>query len=391
MLLRLTRTATIVSISRTNFHTLAVPELGVYFTKSMLTLLFSVITGSIGDANGWSQHPFALAVSRIVEKGVPCTFAGGNEGGSSYGMFSSASPSAGEGVMAISSFNDDKSPSSFTSWGPTFEMELKPHFGAPGFRILSTYPVTMGSYASLSGTSMATPLAAAVVALISQVRGTLKPRDLQRALSSTASQAAVRDYPGGQGLAPVAQQGAGMIQAWDAAYVNSHFSVPNLSFNDTEFFVSQTSFKIKNDGDLSTTYNLYHVPALTGNTFDNSIYRSSSVDLTDIHATITIEPSTFTLKRGDSAKIRVSVKQPVGLIAANLPVYSGWINANATNSAGPFKISLPYVGAASSLRTHVVSQQHISITLRLLVLAPRHRPQHFPELPNISSNKQNLP
>jgi hypothetical protein len=44
--------------------------------------------------------------------------------------------------------------SSFTSYGPSFDMYFKPAVAAPGGNILSTYPVPLGAYAVLSGTSM---------------------------------------------------------------------------------------------------------------------------------------------------------------------------------------------------------------------------------------------
>lgn len=39
-----------------------------------------IITASIGGDNGWSEEPWAVAVQRIVEAGVPCPVAAGNEG-----------------------------------------------------------------------------------------------------------------------------------------------------------------------------------------------------------------------------------------------------------------------------------------------------------------------
>ena len=59
--------------------------------------------------------------------------------------------------------------STYTSWGPTWEVEVKPQFSAPGGYILSTYPLALGAYAVLSGTSMACPLTAAVYALVANV------------------------------------------------------------------------------------------------------------------------------------------------------------------------------------------------------------------------------
>jgi subtilisin family serine protease len=175
-----------------------------------------IITGSVGSPSGWGEHPFAVAVSRIVAAGVPCTFASGNEQAADYGLFSSAAPSSGKRIFAISSFDDLRNVSSFTSCmysgrsppppisgtvyvlyfshdtvdlaiansnslgGPTFDLDMKPQFGAPGRDILSTYPVALGSYAVASGTSMATPLVASVVALISQVRYLVLQRVLIR-------------------------------------------------------------------------------------------------------------------------------------------------------------------------------------------------------------------
>lgn len=41
-----------------------------------------------------------------------------------------------------------------TSWGPSWELNLSPHVAAPGENIVSTYPVSMGSYRVMTGTSM---------------------------------------------------------------------------------------------------------------------------------------------------------------------------------------------------------------------------------------------
>ena len=55
--------------------------------------------------------------------------------------------------------------SSFSSYGMTAELKLKPDIGAPGGLIRSTYPLEKGAYAIVSGTSMASPHVAGGAAL----------------------------------------------------------------------------------------------------------------------------------------------------------------------------------------------------------------------------------
>ncbi|KAK1985464.1 subtilase [Colletotrichum cereale] len=320
-----------------------------------------IITGSVGGSNGWAGEAFSVAVSRIVDAGVPCTFAAGNLVGGTEGLFGVSTPSTGEGVISISSYQNQgaESPgkvSSFTSWGPSFELTLAPSFGAPGGEILSTWPVALGEYAVASGTSMATPLVASIVALVSQARGTRDPDLIKRLLASTAKPNLSQsyEYEGfDAGLGPVPQQGAGMVQAYDAAYTSSIVSVAGISFNDTDNLASETSFTVTNVGDTAAVYNVSHVPALTALTL-GGIYRMSSPEPSTSYATLIFEPAAFSLEPNASAEVRVSVTPPGGLDAATLPVYSGWVAINGTNADGDIALSVPYIGVAGSMKNATV-------------------------------------
>lgn len=104
--------------------------------------------------------------------------------------------------------------STFSSWGPSYEMWIKPEVSAPGGLILSTLPLDQGGYGVESGTSMATPYTSASVALIKQVRGkkSFSPDGLTSLLTTTAHPINFNDGLRTYGyLAPVSQQGGQLL------------------------------------------------------------------------------------------------------------------------------------------------------------------------------------
>jgi len=245
--------------------------------------------------------------------------------------------------------------STYTSWGPTYELDVKPQFSAPGGMILSTYPRALGSYGVLSGTSMACPLAAAVYALIMEARGEKDPRKLENLLASTARPNLFNDGSRTSSLlAPVPQQGAGLIQAWDAAKATTLLSVSSLSFNDTDHLAKTKKFTISNTGDKEVTYALSHVGAATAYTFANTVSiapASFPNELTDDFASLQFDPSKFKIAPGEEQTVSVSVKPPTGLVEKRLPVYSGYIAINGSDYSA---LSLPYIGVAGSMRNATV-------------------------------------
>jgi subtilisin family serine protease len=106
--------------------------------------------------------------------------------------------------------------STFSSWGPTNEVNIRPHFGAPGGGIYSTFPLPLGGYDILSGTSMATPYITGVVALYLGSKGSADPVKVRALLGTTA---VPMDWNDGLQTsirlkAPVSQQGGGLINAF---------------------------------------------------------------------------------------------------------------------------------------------------------------------------------
>mgnify|MGYP000642789708 CR=1 FL=1 len=149
---------------------------------------------SFGSSVG--NQSFHDAISRAYNAGVVLVAAAGNESGPvSY-------PAKYPEVIAVSAVgrNADGSLSfaSFSNFGPEIDL------AAPGVSVFSTY--RNGTYATMSGTSMAAPHVTGVAALVLSAKGAMSPAALEGWLKSTAEDLSL----------PPEQQGAGLIRA-DAA------------------------------------------------------------------------------------------------------------------------------------------------------------------------------
>ena len=106
--------------------------------------------------------------------------------------------------------------SSFSSWGPNNELTMNPHIALPGGEIFSTFPLVLGGFASLSGTSMATPYATGIVALYLGFKSKACPLRVREQLITTGSPLNFNDGDNATIAlkAPVVQQGGGLANAF---------------------------------------------------------------------------------------------------------------------------------------------------------------------------------
>ncbi|PTB70252.1 subtilisin-like protein [Trichoderma citrinoviride] len=265
--------------------------------------------------------------------------------------FPESSSSTKAGVFVPNAINPNYI-DTFTSWGPTWQADVNPSISTPGGTILSTWPLPSGGYQIDTGTSMATPLMAAIYALLMQARGIKDPKTLLNLVSSTALQLPFYDGTNlyANELAPVAQQGAGLAQAYNAAHTTTLLNVPNIAFNDTDNFVKETSFTIKNTGKQSVTYTIGQTPALTMYTYGNGDSHFPAPFPNPIaegaSAKLSFSQSTITVPAGKSADITVTATPPQGLNSSAIPVYSGYVTVNGTNGDG---LVVPYLGVVGSL------------------------------------------
>ncbi|KYK58956.1 subtilisin-like serine protease PR1C [Drechmeria coniospora] len=267
------------------------------------------------------------------------------------------------GIALISNFDNLTAGSvgPGTTWGPTWEMDVKPQVGAPGDHIITTAPMSRGGYRISSGTSMACPLVASIIALVGQVRRTFNPALINSLLSSTANPQLFYANPSRYinnrtfetFYAPVPQQGGGIVQAYDAAYATTLLEPYSLSFNDTDHFSKLAKVKINNTGDREITYNLSNVPAVTMYTLDPGSTAPSDFpnEFVQAAAVLQFSQDTITLGPNTSTTFQVRPTPPSGLDAKRLPLWSGWIAVNGTDGSS---LSIPYQGLSGSLRSSTV-------------------------------------
>lgn len=235
-----------------------------------------------------------------------------------------------------------------TSWGPSWDLDSKPQFTAPGGYVLSTYPLDLGGFAVLSGTSMATPLTAGVYALLAEARGTKDPFELQNVLASTAKptdwfdEDEIHDF-----LAPIPQQGAGQIQAFDAANVKTVLSASSISLKDSDHFEADQTFSIKNTGDEDITYTLAHVKTPTVYFFTPGSREPSKFPNPVVQdgPKVTFESDKILVSAGETANVTFSVEPPSHLNETLLPMYGGYIKMSSADG----NLQLPFFGVLGSL------------------------------------------
>ncbi|KAH7412915.1 peptidase S8/S53 domain-containing protein [Cadophora sp. MPI-SDFR-AT-0126] len=241
----------------------------------------------------------------------------------------------------------------FSSWGPTLDGRTSPSYSAPGGNILSTFPKTSGGFGTISGTSMAAPFTAGVAALMMQQHPDWDWKTVRNVLATTANPmqyndntTTVYDF-----LAPVFQQGGGLVDAYRAVNTEIVVDVPSLSFNDTADQPKFLSFKVKNIGSsrlshlgAASGYGISSVDVYTPLTDDN---RELSRTLQAAYATLDITPSEVTIPPGKESTITVSVASLPALDSARLPFYGGYIALNSTD--GTQSVTVPYTGIATSL------------------------------------------
>ncbi len=194
---------------------------GEYFDIRVVNLSLGM-----GIAESNQTDPLVLAVERLWDAGMVVVVAAGNEG--HYGSMTVTSPGNSRKVITVGSLTDggtgddtsDDYVSTFSSRGPTIsDLVLKPDLLAPGNRLVATTPHNSkmlidlpgrsksctgngcaGNYLELSGTSLASPMVSAAVALMLDKDPTLSPATIKARLMRSARKITAEPTEAGAGV-----------------------------------------------------------------------------------------------------------------------------------------------------------------------------------------------
>src|SRR5712664_3788048 len=203
----------------------------------------------------------------------------------------------------------------FTSGGPrNLDSFLKPDVTAPGVSVLSTAIGTGNLGVRASGTSMATPHVSGVAALALQAHPDWDAESVRLAFANTADASQLGGFQPKLG-------GSGLVQPFaatrTAAVARGTRDAGNLSFGVAQFsrdFSGEKEIRVRNLGSSTQTFS---TAAIAGAAAVNSPH------------SISVSPSTLTLKRGQSAEVRVRLNVPAAT--------AGSATGNPASGAGGFR------------------------------------------------------
>jgi serine protease AprX len=143
--------------------------------------------GSTGCSNG--TDPLSAAVNNAVASGIVMVVAAGNSGPATCTI---AAPAAAANAITVGAsvdpgLNASKGGwalASFSSRGPTLDGRIKPEIVAPGYKINSVKANSTNGYIAMSGTSMAAPQVAGIVALMYSANYSLTPAQVKSYLTA---------------------------------------------------------------------------------------------------------------------------------------------------------------------------------------------------------------
>jgi bacillopeptidase F len=169
-----------------------------------------VVNNSWGGGPGLDEWYRPMVQAWVAADIFPAFAAGNTRIGNPGGPGSVSTPGNYPESFATGATDVNMNLASFSLQGPSPYEEIKPEVSAPGVGIRSSFPGS--EYGAASGTSMASPHVAGVVALLKQVNSNLTVADIEEILMTTATARTDSNFPD----SPNNGYGHGIVNAFDA-------------------------------------------------------------------------------------------------------------------------------------------------------------------------------
>ncbi len=222
--------------------------------------------------------------------------------------------------------------SSFSSYGLSPDLTLKPDIAAPGGLIYSTYPLELGGYGTLSGTSMASPHVAGAAALLLQARPNTPAQAVRGILQNSADPKNWWGNPGLGFLDNVHRQGAGMLDIDDAILSTTKIEPAKISLGESEMGPYTQTLYVENHSNMEVTYDLSYVNALsTGGIITPSFFLSD--------AGVTFSSPSLIVPANGTAAVDATISPATGPVNGQ---YGGYIVFTPQGGGPVYRV--PYAG-----------------------------------------------
>lgn len=243
-----------------------------------------VVSMSLGDPDRHDQtDPIAQAVNSLTEEtDALFVIAAGNAGGEG----TVSSPGTADAALTVAATDDKDELAYFSSRGPRgLDDGLKPDIAAPGVDIMaarSQFSAGEGSYASMSGTSMATPHVAGAAAILAAANPGWDAARIKDALMSSAVDLeAYTPYEVGTGRLDVPA-------ALDGVDATGSVHFGRVAWGDADPEPQTRTITYANDTDADVELDL--APATTGPGGDVDLVRLSETHVVvPAHGTASVE------------------------------------------------------------------------------------------------------
>lgn len=233
--------------------------------------------------------------------------------------------------------------SSFSSYGLSPDLALKPDIGAPGGNIYSTYPLESGGFATLGGTSMSSPHVAGAVALLLQAKPDTPVNAVRDLLQNSADPKNWQGNPALGLLEHVHRQGAGMLDIVGSIQANTLVQPGKIAAGEGEAGPFTQKLTIQNKAATAVTYNLSSVNALS----TRGVTTVLGANLSD--ASVSFSSASIEVPAMSSAAVDVTITPATAPATGQ---YGGYIVLTPTTAGPVYRVPFAgYVGDYQAIPT----------------------------------------